>query len=532
MAQQRNRYPARGSPIKPNEMGGNIVQKCILALYIMFDHIVEFAQDLVNTMKIRCDKFIKSMHMNLLEGMATTSKQDFGLMYEQDREVVRTKEGEKKEVAKKLNKLSMQVTSTASQDRKSIRCVVHVEETIRVSAGGAWGCAWDAGTLAISGGIVLRTLVLNFLWLRHLLKRRLPDLPKVSAQRPDHNLSDPSRSIRLRLHHISRAELHRGQYAMQGRDDSNPDVILGNHIGYVAGLTRYENNIWMSNNNHNLTLRSILDKDKLTGSNFLDWQRNLVIVLRLEKKEYVLEQAIPPVPAANASTAIKDTYEKHVDDDNQVACLMLATMTSDLQKHHESMKAYDMIIHLRQLYQGQARHERFQISKALFSCKLSVGNPVGPHVLKMIGYVQTLEKLGFELRTELATDLILQSLPELYKQFVVNYEMHELDKPLPELLKMLQTAEESLMKGKGNSVLLVQGGKGKKKFKKAKKNGPKGKGNTKPKSNSSKLEPKGGVAKDSICHHCGEVGHWKRNCKQYLATKKKGEASASETEEK
>ncbi|VFQ94140.1 unnamed protein product [Cuscuta campestris] len=90
---------------------------------------------------------------------------------------------------------------------------------------------------------------------------------------------------------------------------------------------------------------------------------------------------------------------------------------------------------------------------------------------------------------------------------VVNYEMHELDKPLPELLKMLQTAKESLTKGKGNSVLLVQGGKGKKKFKKAKKNGPKGKSNTEPKSNSSKLKPKGGVAKDSICHHCGEVGH-------------------------
>ncbi|VFQ92992.1 unnamed protein product [Cuscuta campestris] len=132
----------------------------------------------------------------------------------------------------------------------------------------------------------------------------------------------------------------------------------------------------MSDNNHNLTLRSILDKDKLNGSNFLDWQTNLVIVLQLEKKECVLKRAIPPVPAANACRAIKDTYEKHVDDDNQVACLMLAMMTSDLQEHHESMKAYDMIIHLRQLYQGQARPERFQISKALFSCKLSVGNPV------------------------------------------------------------------------------------------------------------------------------------------------------------
>ncbi|VFQ83879.1 unnamed protein product [Cuscuta campestris] len=75
------------------------------------------------------------------------------------------------------------------------------------------------------------------------------------------------------------------------------------------------------------------------------------------------------------------------------------------------MKAYDMILHLRQLYQGQSRHERFQISKALLSCKLSVGIPIGLHVLKMIGYVETLEKLGFSLRQELATDFILQSLP-------------------------------------------------------------------------------------------------------------------------
>nr|GEX35524.1 hypothetical protein [Tanacetum cinerariifolium] len=35
-------------------------------------------------------------------------------------------------------------------------------------------------------------------------------------------------------------------------------------------------------------------------------------------------------------------------------------------------------------------------------------------------------------------------------------------------------------------------------------------------------------AKDSICHECGEIGHWKRNCPQYLAEllkKKKNPAS-------
>ncbi|VFR01310.1 unnamed protein product, partial [Cuscuta campestris] len=180
---------------------------------------------------------------------------------------------------------------------------------------------------------------------------------------------------------------------------------------------------------------------------------------------------------------------------------MLATMIPELQTQHEDMKAHEMIVALRQLYQGQSRHERFLVSKALFSCKLSSGNPVGPHVLKMIGYITNLEKLGVSLQKELATDLILQSLPELYKGFVMNYMMHDLDKPLPELLKMLHTAEENLTKGKGASVLMVQGGKGKPK------KGIKIKARTvgKPKSKSTSSatqKPIGGVAKGK-CHHCG-----------------------------
>ncbi|XP_017979882.1 PREDICTED: RNA-directed DNA polymerase homolog, partial [Theobroma cacao] len=52
---------------------------------------------------------------------------------------------------------------------------------------------------------------------------------------------------------------------------------------------------------NNLSLRSILDATKLTGPNFLDWFRNLKIVLKQEKKYYVLDTPIPPVPVADAS---------------------------------------------------------------------------------------------------------------------------------------------------------------------------------------------------------------------------------------
>ncbi|KAK8975285.1 hypothetical protein V6N11_046782 [Hibiscus sabdariffa] len=52
---------------------------------------------------------------------------------------------------------------------------------------------------------------------------------------------------------------------------------------------------------------------------------------------------------------------------------MLATMTPELQKQHEDMVAYEMIQNLKEIYEGQARQERYETSKALFQCKMSEG---------------------------------------------------------------------------------------------------------------------------------------------------------------
>ncbi|PKI52561.1 hypothetical protein CRG98_027033 [Punica granatum] len=138
-------------------------------------------------------------------------------------------------------------------------------------------------------------------------------------------------------------------------------------------------------------------------------------------------------------------------------------MDSEFQKQHENVGAYDMIVHLRQLYQEQARHERFEISKALFQARLTEGSPVGPHVLKMIGNVEALGRLGFPLGQELAVDLVLQSLPSSYNQFIMNYNMNEHNKLLHELLNMLRTTEQDI--SKGMHVLMVQGTKKKGKSK-------------------------------------------------------------------
>ncbi|KAI5411381.1 hypothetical protein KIW84_056459 [Lathyrus oleraceus] len=74
---------------------------------------------------------------------------------------------------------------------------------------------------------------------------------------------------------------------------------------------------------------------------------------------YVLEKPVPEEePPSSAPKAGRDAYKKHVDDASETACLMLATMNSELQKQHENMATFDMIKHLKMLYQEQARHER------------------------------------------------------------------------------------------------------------------------------------------------------------------------------
>ena len=99
---------------------------------------------------------------------------------------------------------------------------------------------------------------------------------------------------------------------------------------------------------------------------------------------YVLDNEIPNEPLANnASRAERDAYSKHLNDFVDVTYLMLTTMNSELQKQFEEMEAFDMMVHLKGMFQEQARQERFTTTKALNACKMTPGTSVSAHVLKM-----------------------------------------------------------------------------------------------------------------------------------------------------
>jgi hypothetical protein len=114
-----------------------------------------------------------------------------------------------------------------------------------------------------------------------------------------------------------------------------------------------------------------------------------------------------------------------------------------------------MIQGLREMFENQARAERYIISKALFASKLVEGSSVSPHVIKMMGYIETLDMLGCELKDDLAIDVILQSLLASYEPFIMNFHMNDMEKTMAELHGMPKITKDSIKKNP-NHVLMFQ----------------------------------------------------------------------------
>ncbi|GKD70887.1 retrotransposon protein, putative, ty1-copia subclass, partial [Tanacetum coccineum] len=228
------------------------------------------------------------------------------------------------------------------------------------------------------------------------------------------------------------------------------------------------------NINHS-AFRSMFDKETLFGTNFNDWFARLKLVLRVEKKMHVIKQPLPPAPAPNSEPNVMAEWTATYDAHNEIACLMLG---------------------------------------------------IADYVLKIKGYVEQLERLGYVLPHDISVGLILNGLTKNFVGFVRNYNMHNMGKTNSKLHAMHIEYEKGLLKkAQTPQVMMIKNGKiqkaNKKSLKAKGKNKVIGKGKDKkvyvPKPKNPKPTALERPAKDDACHHCKEVGHWKRNCPMYLA---------------
>ncbi|GJZ11253.1 hypothetical protein Tco_0546012 [Tanacetum coccineum] len=99
------------------------------------------------------------------------------------------------------------------------------------------------------------------------------------------------------------------------------------------------------------------------------------------------------------------------------------------------------------------------------------------YVLKMKGYVEQLEHLGYVLPQDLSVGLIMNDLTSNFVRFVRNYNMHNIGKKIGELHALLIKYKKGLPKKAATpQVMAIQGGRIQKANKKSLKGKGKGKG--------------------------------------------------------
>ena len=135
----------------------------------------------------------------------------------------------------------------------------------------------------------------------------------------------------------------------------------------------------------NTNFRTLLEKHTLNGHNYLEWRRNLKIVLRFEKLSHVLDEPYPEAPAEGATQAVMNRYERAHEAYESAYCIMLGSMDSEHQKQCENMNAHEMNDHLQRLYEGHARNERFNVTRELFSLRMKESDSLETHGVRIIG---------------------------------------------------------------------------------------------------------------------------------------------------
>nr|GEX27016.1 hypothetical protein [Tanacetum cinerariifolium] len=228
-------------------------------------------------------------------------------------------------------------------------------------------------------------------------------------------------------------------------------------------------NVNAQNRTNSSAFRSMLEKHTLTGPNFNEWFRALKLVVRTKKIQDVFETALPPRPVG--------VGDAPVDPQD------LAEWTAKYDRHNE------MYNELYQMYGKPLGVELQELIHLFHTCKHGDGTSVSDHFLLMKSYLDQLASLNYTFDDKIAIGFILESLTSDFHGFVQNYNMQLMGKTLSEA------------KGKGKA-------KG-------------GQYSYPSKTKKPQPQKKDRPAKEGQCHHCKEIGHWKRNCPIYLAELKK-----------
>ena len=105
---------------------------------------------------------------------------------------------------------------------------------------------------------------------------------------------------------------------------------------------------------------AIINKNKLTGSNYVDWKRNLDIVLTAEEHKFMLYEPCPNFPSLDAPHEEKQHYD-HWKKSNEIAKFyILASISNVLQYQMQDVElASDIMLTLKEMFGDKGMKSSF-----------------------------------------------------------------------------------------------------------------------------------------------------------------------------
>ncbi|KAK4381543.1 hypothetical protein Sango_2957600 [Sesamum angolense] len=179
--------------------------------------------------------------------------------------------------------------------------------------------------------------------------------------------------------------------------------------------------------------------------------RNLRIVLDFENQTFVLDKSLPQTLPKEFLPGERLTFEKFTqwhEDNRKVRSIVLSSMSNEIQKQYERYEDVWSIMHrMKDLYAVPDRLIRYAVMKVFFGKRMIEGSSIREHGMMMLSLVEKLKDLQADFeKEETYVDVILQSLPPSYDQFIINYNMNGLEKSLHELINMFFKYEAMIEK--------------------------------------------------------------------------------------
>ncbi|XP_074301191.1 uncharacterized protein LOC141632549 [Silene latifolia] len=152
----------------------------------------------------------------------------------------------------------------------------------------------------------------------------------------------------------------------------------------------------------------------------------------------------PPQPGIRANDDVRSSYEEYQRESYAVKNVLIFAISQSFKRKCIHLTAHEIYTRHTAMFSRAPRKLQYDDDVHFFEASLNKGQSVSSHVLKMIEYVEILEKHGCQISQEIVIDRVLHSLHEGFAQFRVNYIMNNVNKIIQEVHGHLIQAERDM----------------------------------------------------------------------------------------